>query len=132
MKFRIPQTRSILLLWALAVATVILGSLLPATTLAQLHYGSVASDDKLVHFMGYTVLAIVPVAFLELLGIGIMLAVSMIPLGVLLEYVQRLVPGRSFEIADMAADCLGVMAGMVVALCIRHVLKRFRVMPAQR
>ncbi len=79
--------------------------------------------------MGYTVLAILPVAFLELLGLGIMLAMSMIPMGVLLEYLQRLVPGRSFEVGDMVADSLGVVAGMVLALWIRHLLKRLRVAP---
>jgi VanZ family protein len=87
------------------------------------HYDQVAPNDKLVHFMGYTVLAILPVAFLELLAMGIALAASMIPLGIGLEFAQRLVPGRSFEIGDMVADSLGVIAGMILALSLRRMLR---------
>lgn len=94
-----------------------------------MHYGTIAPNDKLVHFMGYSVLALLPVAFLELAELGIMLALSMIPMGVLLEFLQRLVPGRSFEFGDMVANCLGVAAGTMVALWMRAILKRFRTAP---
>lgn len=117
--------------WAVAVTTVVVGSLLPSATLMRLHYDSIAANDKVVHFMGYTVLAIVPVAFVELAGMGIALAATMIPMGVLLEFLQRLVPGRSFEIGDMVANSLGVIAGTLVALCIRSALKRLAVVPQQ-
>ena len=40
----------------------------------------------------------------------------MVFLGVALEFAQRLVPSRSFEIADMVANALGVLAGIVLAL----------------
>lgn len=117
------------MLWAVAIATVVIGSLLPSATLTRLHYNAIAPNDKIVHFMGYTVLAVMPVAFLELVGMGIALAASMIPMGVLLEFLQRLVPGRSFEIGDMIANSLGVIAGTMLALWIRAALKRLAIVP---
>ncbi len=112
-----------LTLWIIAVIIVVWGSLLPSNTLQRWHYDQVAPNDKLVHFMCYTVLAILPVAFLELVTLGIALAAGMIPLGVGLEFAQRLVPGRSFEVGDMVADSLGVLAGIAVALSARRIMK---------
>ncbi len=126
----LPNTRTVLVLWGLAVALVIIGSLLPASAFSRVHFESFAPNDKVVHFMGYTVLALLPVAFLEFLGIAIALAASMIPMGIILEFVQRLVPGRSFEVGDMLANTLGVMTGILVALWLRTVLRRIFV-PAQ-
>jgi len=125
--WRIPKRRTILILWAVAVALVVIGSLLPGPALTRIRFNAVAPNDKLVHFMGYTVLALLPVAFLELVGTGLTLAVSMIPMGVLLEFLQKLVPGRSFEVGDMVANSLGVATGIMVALWLRAVLKRFAV-----
>ena len=118
-----------LALWALAVLLVITGSLLPAAALARLHYDAIAPNDKVVHFMGYTVLALVPVSLLELAGLGIALAATMIPMGVLLEFLQRLVPGRTFEIGDMVANSLGVLSGILLALCVRRVFRRWMLNP---
>jgi VanZ family protein len=35
---------------------------------------------------------------------------------VALEFAQRLVPSRSFEIADMVTNALGVLSGIALAL----------------
>jgi VanZ family protein len=121
--WRFPNNRFFLMVWLIAVALVVIGSLLPASTLVRLNYNAIAPNDKIIHFMGYTVLAVLPVACLELLGIGLALAASMIPMGVLLEFLQRLVPGRSFEPGDMLANTLGVIAGILAALWIRTLLK---------
>jgi VanZ family protein len=124
LKTKRPTIRTVLALWVAAVLLVVIGSLLPAATLMRLHYDSIAPNDKIVHFMGYTVLAVVPVALLELLGVGVALAASMIPMGILLEFLQRLVPGRTYEVADMVADSLGVFSGILLALCIRRLFRR--------
>jgi VanZ family protein len=42
-----------------------------------------------------------------------------VPLGVALEFAQRLVPGRSFEVGHMIANTLGVCAGPAVAAALR-------------
>ena len=122
-------TRTVLGLWAASVLLVVIGSLLPAATLVRLHYDAIAPNDKVVHFLGYTVLALLPVALLELTGLGVALAASMIPMGVLLEFLQRLVPGRSYEVADMVADSLGVFSGILLALCVRRVFRRSMLYP---
>ena len=43
---------------------------------------------------------------------GVVCALAMILTGIALEFAQRLVPGRSFEIADMVANTLGVFTGI--------------------
>jgi len=72
-------------------------------------------NDKTLHFTAYALLAFIPVVGFQLRR-GIPLALSMVFLGVALEFAQRLVPSRSFEIADMVANALGVLAGIVLAL----------------
>ena len=121
---RVPPSRTTLLLWSLAVTAVVIGSLLPASALHRMHYDGLAPNDKVVHFLGYTILALVPVALLELHSIGLALAASMIPMGICLEFLQRLVPGRSFEIGDMIANSTGVVIGILIALTVRRALKR--------
>lgn len=127
---RLFTTRNIILLWTIAVVTVVTGSLLSANSLSRLHYNTLSANDKAVHFLGYAVLSILPVAFLELLNLGIALAASMIPMGVGLEFAQRFSPGRSFEIGDMIADSMGVLVGTLLALALRSAWKRSAFHPA--
>lgn len=108
--------------WLLAVVVVCVGSVLPASTLHNLHYDRLAPNDKLVHFLGYTTLALIPVVLLEVAGLGVALAASMIPLGIVLEFLQRLIPGRGFEAADMVANACGVATGIVAALVLRRIV----------
>jgi VanZ family protein len=125
----LPPSRTALLLWSIAVTAVVTGSLLPASALHRMHYDGLAPNDKVIHFLGYTILALIPVALLELLSIGLVLATSMIPMGICLEFLQKLVPGRSFEIGDMVANSTGVILGILIALSFRRVLRR-RTVPA--
>ena len=127
--FRIPPSRTAILLWSIAVTAVVTGSLLPASALHRMHYDGIAPNDKVIHFLGYTILALIPVALLELLSLGLALAASMIPMGICLEFLQKLVPGRSFEIGDMIANSTGVILGILIALSVRRVLRR-RTVPA--
>lgn len=50
-------------------------------------------------------------------------AAGFIALGIALEFVQRALGYRSFEVADMIADGLGVLAGWAVALFVPRFLK---------
>ena len=50
-------------------------------------------------------------------------AAGFIAMGVALEFVQLGLGYRSFEVADMAADALGVALGWIVALPVPRLLK---------
>jgi VanZ family protein len=80
-------------------------------------------NDKTEHFIAYLLLAMIPVLGFEL-GKGILAALSMILLGVALEFIQRLIPGRSFELADMLANTLGVMTGIVLGFAFTKLWRR--------
>lgn len=104
-----------LLFWLLAMAVVITGELLPGNSPALAWIGYWHVSDKLLHFVAYTGLAVIPV-FGFRLPAGLASAGSMILLGIALEFAQRLVPGRSFEVADMVANALGVFGGVALGL----------------
>lgn len=102
-------------LWLMAMAATIAGELLPRNNTPMRWIAAAHIDDKTVHFAAYAMLAFIP-AFSFRRRRGIPLALSMILLGIALEFGQRLVPSHNFEIADMMANALGVSAGIVLAL----------------
>jgi VanZ family protein len=110
-------------LWIVDMVLVVVGSLIPGSVLDHLQ-GLPQWNDKLVHFMNYAFLALLPPVAMEAAGLGIAFAAAMVPLGIAIEFFQKLVPGRSFELGDMAANCLGVMAGLLSALIIRNYIQR--------
>jgi hypothetical protein len=104
--------------WLAAMAAVIVGELLPATSEPIVLIGELGVSDKVIHFAAYALLAFIPVLAFRL-RTGLLCAVAMIALGVALEFAQRLSPGRMFEVADMVANALGVLAGAAAALAAR-------------
>jgi len=96
-------------LWCLGWALVAYVSLQPQPPLG------VDLDDKLAHFLAYGLMSASAVTFCRsfpsLLGIAAFAAV----VGVLMEYLQALVPGRLFEVADMVANAAGAGLGWVAA-----------------
>jgi VanZ family protein len=101
------------------LAGVVWGSLVPATQLESLS-GVLPSNDKLVHYASYAGLG-----GLSLLSFarrrGILCALSMIPLGVLLEVFQHFSPGRTPEFLDAVANTLGVFSGIAVVILLTAV-----------
>ena len=100
--------RTILALWAASVALVIYLSLSPKLEIPY----DFNNADKVAHLLAYLWLAALPFfAFLTpksaLVG-----ASCMVPLGIGLEFAQSYVPGRCFSVADMTANCLGVILGI--------------------
>jgi VanZ family protein len=103
--------------WAL-VATIIWLSVTPR----PIELG-VAHGDKLGHLLAY---GSVMFWFCQLYGRGgtrAACAAGFIAMGVALEFVQLGLGYRSFEVADMAADALGVALGWLVALPMPRLLK---------
>lgn len=93
---------------ALAVIAVL--SLLPQADVPQ-----IGVSDKIEHFGAYAGLA-----FLGGIGFNrgrwlVLLPLLLIALGILLEFLQQLAPGRASEVADAVANSLGVAAGACFA-----------------
>lgn len=98
-------------LWTVMLAIVVSGELLPGTSPPMRWVSSTGISDKVLHFGAYTLLAgMAIVGFPQ--GAGVRWALAMIPLGVVLEFVQKVVPGRGFELGDITANTLGVLIGV--------------------
>ena len=122
-------------LWIFCAILTVVGSLIPRTV----HQGtrtieigdpvqrSTGMTDKPQHFLAYSIMAFLPaLAFAG--SRGYLIGGSMIALGIGIEFVQLLTPDRNFEVADMAANTLGVATGLALAV----IFKRLRSMAAER
>jgi hypothetical protein len=116
------------LLWILAIAGVITGELLPGDSAPMQWIGAAGVSDKVLHSAAYTLLAFIPVFGFRLRA-GLISAAVTVLLGVALEFAQALVPGRSYEVADMVANALGVGAGIGLGLLGRKLWNRKPVRP---
>lgn len=101
------------LLWGATLAGVIAGSALPGTVLP-----GVGRFDKLLHFSGYAAVMFLPALHERWRMVWLCLAGS-IALGVSLELAQMFVPGRFFEVADIAANSWGALLGLSVGAILR-------------
>lgn len=96
--------------WLYAAAIVWL-SLSPSPPDPGFAYG-----DKLGHFAAYALLMFWFGYLYRRSQVRIAYALLWIALGVALEFAQAATSYRSFELADMAANTLGVLAGAAAAL----------------
>ncbi len=105
----------LLVVWTLEVCAVTAGSLVPASTIAFAHL----PNDKLLHFGGYFVAAVLtPFAFASKRRAALV-AVGLVALGAGLELAQKLAPGRSCDLRDAVANAAGVACGFVLAMVLR-------------
>lgn len=100
-------------LWSLAIAIVVVVSLIPAPVLPDLPPGS----DKWEHFLGYFALAAAAVQLFArwpaLLGAGL----GLVLMGIGLEYAQgALTDTRMMDRWDALANTFGVIAGLGMRL----------------
>jgi VanZ family protein len=98
----------------MAVCLVSVGSLLPGSSPPIQLLSHVS--DKLLHFLAYVVLGLFPVLWAQSRRTAIAVLLSMVALGLALECGQLFVPGRSFELADWAADGAGVLCGALIGI----------------
>lgn len=111
-----PSLRTTLLaLWPLMIAAVIVLSLLPGSMIPRLPL-----SDKQEHFTAYLGLALIPAAAVKRGGRVLVAVISMACLGVALEFFQLRVPGRAFEWGDVLANCAGTLAGTLAGLPLRR------------
>jgi VanZ family protein len=78
--------------------------------------GRLPVNQKVLHFCGYSWLALLALLTVKRRSLAVMVALSMILLGVALEFGQRLVPGRAFEIRDMFINGFGVLTGIAIGI----------------
>jgi VanZ family protein len=100
-------------LWCVAIAAVIVGSLLPATDLPPVPAGA----DKLEHFAGYGALAALAVQLFATRAALVRAGLGLAALGIVLEVLQSvLTVTRMMDGWDALANCLGVLAGLATVL----------------
>jgi VanZ family protein len=108
--------RSILLVWIASVAIVIYLSLYPSLEIPY----DFMDADKIVHFLAYLWLAALPFFAFQVPKTALAGALCMLPLSTGLEIAQHYVPGRCFSVADLVANCLGVMMGIWLARAVKR------------
>ena len=108
-----------LILWAVLIGGVIVGSLLPAASPVMVAIGRLHIWDKLRHFCAYLALSFLPVIGFQDRRSGIVAGLSMFFLGVLLELGQHFSPGRAVELGDVLANGAGVSCGALLGLPFR-------------
>jgi len=109
-------------LWILAIACVVVGSLLPSSDLP-----SVKVNDKVEHFVAYAVLSAGAVQlFARRLSWGFV-CVLLVLMGIGLEVLQaQMGLGRMLDRNDALANAIGVLIGLATAFTpLRDVLLRF-------
>lgn len=109
----------IMLLWAVLICCVVIGSLLPAASPVMVDIGRLHINDKVMHFCAYLGLSSLPVIGFRDRRSGIVAGLSMFVLGVLLEAGQHFSPGRTVELGDVIANGMGVSCGVLLAVPIR-------------
>ena len=112
----------VMVLWAVLICCVIIGSLLPATSPVMVDIGRLHINDKVLHFCGYVALSLLPVIGFRDRKRGIVAGLSMFILGLLLEDGQRFSPGRAVELGDVIANGAGVSCGVLLAPPIRMLI----------
>jgi VanZ family protein len=117
-----PSRELLRVVWLLAILAVIVGSLLPANSLAIRTLDRFPVSDKIEHAGMYALLAFLP-AVRERRNFVIGAAAGAMALGVGLEFAQRLSGWRNFEVADMIADGIGVCLGLLLGAVTRTRLR---------
>lgn len=105
--------------WAMCLLLVVVGSLLPESSTPIRLLNDTGLSDKVDHILAYAALAFLPVLS-ESRRRLVLYLVLVAALGIALEFLQELTPDRSFELADMRADFLGIALGCLAAFPFRR------------
>jgi VanZ family protein len=118
----VRQTRrrwTLRITWLLMLVCVVTISLVPSHSAAKRAMDALNVSDKLLHFLAYFMLMSLPTLHERRLATPL-LAVGLVSLGVLLEFAELLVPGRSCELGDMLANAAGVLVGLAAGAWLRR------------
>jgi hypothetical protein len=123
------QTRIILFCsWLVGIAVIIVGSLLPSSSdpMLELDFlmANLSINDKVVHGVGYAALALIPPLIVSALRRVLVAVLSLSALGLLLEFVQTFVPGRTCDMFDFLANNVGLALGTMLGLLAVRIFSR--------
>ena len=93
-----------------SLSLLMVGSLLPANRVPA---GSM--DDKVLHFLAYAIVGVLAALAFRRRSARFASLALLVLLGVGLEFGQTYVPGRSFELWDMAANSCGAFTALTTA-----------------
>jgi VanZ family protein len=125
--FRMQKKHTVLMiLWGVLICCVVVGSLVPAASPVIVAIGRLHISLKVLHFCGYTSLALIALVAVRRRSAAVLAALAMILLGVALEFGQKLVPGRSCEIRDMFINGVGVLTGIAIGIPSRRIASAAR------
>ena len=79
----------------------------------------VSVNDLVMHFAGYALLFVSATAAFGLRAGKAQLLVLLFSYSVLIEVGQHFVPNRHFDLRDMAANFLGLLAGMALVIALQ-------------
>jgi VanZ family protein len=116
------SSRSLYVLWLLSILLVMIGSLLPASSPVMRAVGRLPVSQKVLHFCAYSWLALLALLAIKRRSVAALAALTMILLGVALEFGQKLIPGREFEIRDMFINGFGVLTGVAIGILSRRIV----------
>ena len=88
--------------------------------------------DKLWHLVGYALMTFVTAGFCHAPPVLVLLAVATIAASGMVECMQGLLPYRSFELMDLAANTAGAMLGSALALLWVMLVVRAREQPIRQ
>lgn len=110
-------------LWGLAIAIVIVVSLLPAPELPKVPPGG----DKLEHFLAYCLLSFAAVQLFATRSALLRAGLGLVALGIALEIAQGVFTStRQMDAQDALANTLGVLGGLAMLMTpARNLLLRF-------
>jgi VanZ family protein len=111
-------------IWFAMLFVVVVGELLPGNS-APVKALTFRLGDKALHMSAYTALAAWP-AYTMRFSTAAVCILSAECMGIALEFAQRFVPNRSFELYDMGANSIGIVLGIALGLLLRFLVAKTR------
>ena len=113
------ERTAILIVWAVLVCCVIIGSLSPDASPLIVAVRRLHIYGKLWHFCMYLAVSFPPVIGIRYRRKGVILGLSMFLLGIVMEAGQHFSAGRTPAFGDIVANGIGVTCGVLLARPVR-------------
>ncbi len=101
------------IIWIFAVAAIAVLASIPQFLVLE------GSQDKMLHVTAFCFLMIGPAAALLRPGHVFGCALGLFLVGIGMEIVQQLVPGRQSSFEDIYSNAAGILLGMLIGYCFR-------------